>query len=87
MALTSGTRLGPYAIVSPIGAGRLGEPRLLYEYAAAIPSGLNIPSYNVAPDGQRSLAIQESDEELRRTEIHVVLNWREELERLVPSDP
>jgi serine/threonine protein kinase len=25
MALASGTRLGPYEIISPIGAGRMGE--------------------------------------------------------------
>ena len=25
MALTSGTRLGPYEILAPIGAGRMGE--------------------------------------------------------------
>ena len=41
------------------------------------------PSYDVSPDGQSFVMIQESrDEPL--TEIHIVLNWHEELLRLVP---
>ena len=65
---------------------KLGEPALLYNLDLAIPAGLNIPSYDVAPDGQRFLAIRESDDELSRIEITVVLNWFQELERLVPTN-
>jgi hypothetical protein len=37
------------------------------------------------PDGQSFVMIQE-DEDAPLTEIHVVLNWFEELNRLVPVD-
>ncbi len=42
------------------------------------------PSYDVGPDG-RFLTIKASGE-LEPHEIHVVLNWFEELKRLVPTD-
>jgi hypothetical protein len=42
------------------------------------------PSYDVSPDGKSFVMIQERrDEPL--TEIHVVLHWFDELERLVPA--
>ena len=42
-------------------------------------------SYDVSPDGQSFVMLQESrDEPL--TEIHIVLNWFDELERLVPTN-
>jgi hypothetical protein len=44
-------------------------------------------SYDVAPDGQRFLMIRDvSQPEEPITEIHVVLNWFEELKRLVPTN-
>ena len=46
-------------------------------------------TYDVAPDGQRFLMIRSGDTadgEAGRAEIHVVLNWHEELKRLVPID-
>ncbi len=41
--------------------------------------------YDVAPDGQSFLMIRPA-EEAQETEIHVVLNWFEELQRLVPTN-
>jgi len=50
-------------------------------------------AYDIAPDGQRFLVIQkeaaagERDDPLvRLDQLHVILNWFEELERLVPAD-
>ena len=40
--------------------------------------------YDVAPDGQRFLMIKQ--ELAERTQIRVILNWFEELKRLVPTD-
>ena len=40
--------------------------------------------YDVAPDGQRFLMIKQ--ELAERTQINVILNWFEELKRLVPTD-
>ena len=41
--------------------------------------------FDITPDGKRFLMIRES-EDAKNTEIHVVLNWTEELERLVPKN-
>ncbi|MDA2923148.1 protein kinase [Acidobacteria bacterium AH-259-L09] len=43
------------------------------------------PSYDVGPDG-RFLMIKPSEEQAEAAQIHVVLNWFEELKRLVPTD-
>ena len=44
-----------------------------------------IRSFDLAPDG-KTLAISRRPIEDIASEIHVVLNWFEELERLVPTD-
>ncbi len=55
-------------------------PRLLFTFPA---SALNShSSYDIAPDDQRFVFIQEG----WPTQINVVLNWFEELKRLVPTD-
>jgi len=41
--------------------------------------------YDVTPDGQRFVMIKESEEQQEAGQIHVVLNWFEELKRLVPT--
>ncbi len=42
--------------------------------------------YDISPDGQRFLMIKEADEEEgQQAQINVVLNWFEELKRLVPT--
>ncbi len=45
----------------------------------------NRPSYDVATDG-RFLMIQPMITEQDESQIHIVLNWFEELKRLVPTD-
>ena len=59
-----------------------GTPQLLFEvqYASFGPRA----AYDVNPDGQRFLMIKESEEALTVTQLNVVLNWFEELKRLVP---
>jgi hypothetical protein len=42
-------------------------------------------NYDVSPDGQRFLMIKESEEQPSAAQLIVVLNWFEELKRLVPS--
>jgi hypothetical protein len=42
-------------------------------------------SYDVSPDGQRFLMIKETDVGGGQ-QINLVLNWFEELKRLVPTD-
>ena len=64
-----------------------GQPTLLFEgpYRLGVDPGGNPGSnYDVTPDG-RFLMIR-GDESSGATQIHVVLNWVEELERLVPTE-
>ncbi len=59
-------------------------PRLLFTYSegSSITSYLPL-SYDIAPDDQQFVFIQQ---EGWPTQINVVLNWFEELKRLVPTD-
>ena len=65
----------------------VGTPRLLFEgrflpvLSGDDPGG----SYDISPDGQRFLMIKR-EQDLVPTEIIVILNWFEELKRLVPSN-
>ena len=61
-----------------------GSPKLLFEgtFQMAILSRAN---YNVAPDGQRFVMIQENDPDSAAAQINVVLNWFEELKQRVPT--
>jgi hypothetical protein len=60
-----------------------GKPRQLFEgsYARLIAGG---HSYDVTPDGQRFLMIQREDDR-SPPQLCVVVNWFEELKRLVPT--
>jgi hypothetical protein len=42
-------------------------------------------SYDITRDGKRFVMIQLGEEEASLTELHVVLNWFDELERRVPT--
>ncbi len=61
-----------------------GSPRLLFEgtFQMALLSRAN---YNVAPDGQRFVMIQEGASDSSVSQINVVLNWFEELKQRVPT--
>ena len=58
-----------------------GKPRLVFE-GRYWHAGLD---YDIAPDGQRFVMIKESEEHGDATQIHVVLNWFEELKSRVSS--
>jgi serine/threonine protein kinase len=75
MGLTPGSQLGPYEILSPIGAGGMGE---VYR---ARDTKLH---RDVTPDGRRFMMIKGSPP-VPATRINVVLDWAEELKRLVPT--
>ena len=55
-------------------------PRLLFEWPEFAAAGR---SYDISPDGMRFVMLRAHTEEL--TELNVVLNWFEELKRLVPT--
>ena len=61
-----------------------GIPRLLFEHAGGFGGSRN---YDVTRDGQRFVMVmgQGTNAGSSGTELRVVLNWFEELKRLVPS--
>jgi len=69
---------------------RAGAPHVLFEqrYFSVGPNNGDA-HYDVSPDGQRFLMIKEgggAGDETAPAELIVVLNWHEELKRLVPTD-
>ncbi len=58
----------------------LGDPRLLFEKSLAN------PYYDVTPDGQRFVMIEEGESQPAPTQLILVQNWGEELKRLVPTN-
>ena len=63
-----------------------GKPRKLFEgHYLPNPISLARPNYDVSADGQRFLMVKPIEQEQAApTQINVVLNWTEELKRLVP---
>ena len=63
------------------GEPTLGKPRLLFESLSD-----RYVEYDVTPDGEHFVMIDESRSEPPPSELILVLNWFEELKRLVPTD-
>jgi hypothetical protein len=63
-----------------------GEAKLLFSGDYSQARG-GVPNFDVSPDGQRFLMIRDVTpiEPSARDEVIVVLNWHEELKRLVPT--
>jgi serine/threonine-protein kinase len=71
-------------------AFRAGKPQLLWtgHYSHGMstscgPPGTTSSNYDVTPDGQRFLMITDSEQDATPTQVNVVLNWVEEVKRLV----
>ena len=62
----------------------LGTSEILFESSGYF-QGRN-RAYDIAPDGQRFLMIKLRDVSQVSSQINVVVNWTEELKRLVPTD-
>ena len=62
-----------------------GSPEELFTGSYEVLSGR---MYDIAPDGQRFLMVKpvETTEGGRENQVVLVLNWFEELKRLVPTD-
>jgi hypothetical protein len=71
------------ADVSPGKPIRISRGRGLFEDSYNVAGGT--PSYDVFPDGQHFVMIEVDQEASRITHFNVVLNWFEELRRLVPA--
>ena len=61
-----------------------GRPRLLFE-GSFVPSPWFGRNYDVAPDGQSFVMVENVVPEDIETDLQVVLNWFEEVERLTSS--
>jgi serine/threonine-protein kinase len=62
-----------------------GKPRVLFAGHYVPPPGTT-PNYDVSPDGQRFLMVKPNETgDASPAQINVVLNWFEELKRLVPA--
>ena len=61
-----------------------GQPKLLFEGSYLLALGY-APGYDVSPDGQRFLMAIGSEPGASDTQINVVLDWFEDLKRLVPA--
>jgi len=61
-----------------------GRPEVIFEgrYVAA---NWYRPNYDISPDGQQFVMVRSTQEEVSPAKINVVLNWFEELKRLVPT--
>jgi serine/threonine-protein kinase len=64
----------------------IGPPRVLFERALGYSIQSNVRQYDVSADGRRFLMINKAQAAAGSTQINVVLNWFEELKRLVPSE-
>ncbi len=61
-----------------------GNPKMLFE-GSYVRTSLTFPDFDVSPDGQRFLMLKPiTQQQAAPTQIDVVLNWPEELKRLVP---
>jgi Tol biopolymer transport system component len=60
-----------------------GKPKSLFQ-GLYQPTPILDANYDVAPDGRRYLMIKPGAEEQAPTQVNVVLNWFEELKRLMP---
>jgi serine/threonine protein kinase/Tol biopolymer transport system component len=80
----SGDKMMAVSFVTEPGL-RVGKPRLLFEgkYFGGAPWGRN---YDISPDGTRFIMITDESQSERPTQINLILNWAEELKRLIPSE-
>ena len=59
------------------------SPRVLFEQRYSHGGGVTTPNYDVEPDGQHFVMVKDESASGR---LNVVLNWTEELKRLVPTN-
>jgi hypothetical protein len=62
----------------------LSRPRVLFEQRYAFGAAQTVPNFDISPDGQRFVMVKDDSASGR---INVVLNWFEELKRMVPLAP
>ena len=62
-----------------------GKPKRLFDGQYVFSTSGGVPNYDVLPDGLRFLMLKPVAGPPTASHINVVLNWLEELKRLVPT--
>ena len=65
--------------------GELGEPEVVFQGSFTSYS-LGGPNYDVSADGNSFLMLETADRGNTDTQLKLILNWTEELKRLVPNE-
>ncbi len=65
---------------------KAGTPQLLFEGTYAVAYYGSTSNYDITDDGQRFVMVKSSAQTINGSTLRVVLNWFEELKRLVPTD-
>jgi hypothetical protein len=60
-------------------------PELLFEDTYDWGTYLMMPNYSISPDGSRFIMVQPDEEVGKASEIRIVFNWLDEVEKLVPG--
>jgi hypothetical protein len=64
-----------------------GTPVTLFAGSYDTPAGVDAtPNYDVTADGQTFFLVRNPADSSPATEVRVILNWFEELKRLVPTE-
>jgi len=83
----SGNRMMVVSVQASDQALNVGRPKVLFEGSyVSRPRPAGLQQYDISPDGKRFLMIKEGDLAEAQGQINVVLNWFEELKRLVPTN-
>jgi len=83
----SGNRMMVVSVQARDQALNVGRPKVLFEGSyVSRPRPPGLQQYDISPDGKRFLMIKEGDLAEAQGQINVVLNWFEELKRLVPTE-
>ena len=61
----------------------LGNPAKLFDWPSWIG---NVHNWDVAPDGERFVIIEQGKQTPAPTRLRLIMNWSEELKRLVPTN-
>lgn len=65
----------------------VGKPRLLFQgkQVGGVGGGLQAANYDVTPDGRRFVMVREEERQAEPTQFNIVVNWLNEVRRLVPT--
>ena len=78
----SGNKIMAVDVAAAGAEATLSRPQVLFEHAYTYGATITIANFDVAPDGQRLLMVQDEPGAGR---LAIVLNWADELKRLLPA--